>query len=313
VSDVRAPRGGRIAVVVGMAERVRAGTGGDEVTAPLTVAARVRQSTAPPIGEAGAVASGFLADRYELRRLLGTGGMANVYLAHDHRLRRDVAVKVLHHELRAEPRELQRFAREASALAAVESPHVVAIHDVVIGDEVFLVLRLVRGRCLAALLALEAPLSPARAARIAGQILDGLAALHARRLVHRDVKPSNVLVEHGDRAVLIDLGVALDRRAPSLTPADVVAGTPGLMAPEHERGTRVDPRSDLYQVGVILLHALTGVDGGTIDAVERDRLTAQQPPALAAVLARALAAAPDDRFPDAATMQAALLHAALRR
>jgi serine/threonine protein kinase len=301
-----------VLLIVGMAEhwRIGAGGGGDPPTAPLTVAARARRATTvSPVDEG----TGFLVDRYELRRRLGCGGMANVYLAHDHRLRRDVAIKLLHPELAREPRERQRFAREASALAAVESPHVVGIHDAIEGSHVFLVLRLVRGRSLAELLELEAPLSAGRAARLCGQILDGLAALHARRLVHRDLKPSNVLVEPGDRAVIIDLGVALDCRAPSITPADVVAGTPGLMAPEHARGRRVDPRSDLFQVGILLLHALTGVDGATIDAAGRDVLTGQQPPAMAAVLARALAPSPDDRFADAAAMHAALLHSALRR
>jgi serine/threonine protein kinase len=251
-----------------------------------------------------------LAERFEILRRVGAGGMGEVYEAFDRERRERVALKTLTH---ADPHTLTRFKREFRALQGLAHPNLVSLGELVRDDERwFFTMELVEGRHF-----LEhvrgGDLDEPALRDALGQLVRGLRVLHDAGLVHRDVKPSNVLVEHGDRAVLIDLGVALDRRAPSLTPADVVAGTPGLMAPEHERGTRVDPRSDLYQVGVILLHALTGVDGGTIDAVERDRLTAQQPPALAAVLARALAAAPDDRFPDAATMQAALLHAALRR
>jgi serine/threonine-protein kinase len=252
-----------------------------------------------------------LVGRYELRRPLGRGGMADVYLAHDTTLRRDVAVKILRQDLAADPQCAQRFVREAMALAAVDSPHVVPIHDIVVGDDTFLVLRYVTGRSLDALLSLEAPLSAERAIRLVGQILDGLIALHNRRLVHRDLKPANVLVDHGDRAMIIDLGVALDRRVPKITPVDAIAGTPAFMAPEHKNGWRVDPRSDLYQVGYLLAHALTGVDPTPLDAAGREQLFGLIPAPLDGVVRRALADRPDDRFADASTMQRAVL-AALR-
>jgi serine/threonine protein kinase len=252
-----------------------------------------------------------LVGRYELRRPLGRGGMADVYLAHDTLLRRDVAVKILRQDLGSDPKITQRFVREGMALAAVESPHVVPIHDVVVGEDTFLVLRYVTGRSLDALLALEAPLSAERAIRLIGQILDGLIALHNRRLVHRDLKPANVLVDHGDHAVIIDLGVALDRRVPKITPADAIAGTPAFMAPEHKNGSQVDPRSDLYQVGYLLAHALTGVDPTPLDAAAREQLFRLIPAPLDGVVRRALADRPDDRYADASTMQRAVL-AALR-
>jgi eukaryotic-like serine/threonine-protein kinase len=249
--------------------------------------------------------------RYELRRLLGSGGMANVYLAHDRVLRRDVAIKLVRHDLAADPHIVQRFAREAMALAAVDSPHVVPIHDVVLGEDAYLVLRLVTGRSLDALLALEAPLSIERTIRLIVQVLEGLSALHARRLVHRDLKPANVLVDHGDRAVIIDLGVALDRRVPSITPADAVAGTPEFMAPEHRSGFRVDPRSDIYQVGFLLVHAATGSDPAGLSDSERRELVAAIPSPLDSIARRAIASEPGHRFADASEMKSALL-AALR-
>jgi serine/threonine protein kinase len=275
-------------------------------TMPMTVPAK-RRSPAPETPEAPRV----LAGRYELRRRLGSGGMANVYLAHDGMLHRDVAVKILRPELAADPQIAQRFAREAMALAAVDSPHVVAIHDVVLGDDAFLVLRYVTGRSLDALLALESPLSLDRSVRLIVQILDGLIALHNRRLVHRDLKPANVLVDHGDRAVIIDLGVALDRRVPSLTPPGSIAGTPEFMAPEHLSGARVDPRSDIYQVGMLLVHAITGTDPAPIGGALRSQLTVTLPSPYDGIAARALAASPEDRYPDAAGMRSDLL-AALR-
>jgi serine/threonine protein kinase len=268
-------------------------------TLPMTVPRRRSPSPDTLAAEAPRV----LADRYELRRRLGSGGMADVYLAHDRMLRRDVAVKVLRPALASDPQIAQRFAREAMALAAV--------HDVVLGADTFLVLRYVTGRSLDALLALEAPLSLERSARLIVQILDGLIALHNRRLVHRDLKPANVIVDHGDRAVIIDLGVALDRRVPSLTPPGSIAGTPEFMAPEHLSGARVDPRSDLYQVGMVLVHAITGTDPAPIGGAQRSQLTVTLPSPYDGIAARALAASPDDRYPDAAAMRSDLL-AALR-
>jgi serine/threonine protein kinase len=276
-------------------------------TLPMTAPRRRSPSPDTLAAEAPRV----LADRYELRRRLGSGGMADVYLAHDRMLRRDVAVKVLRPALASDPQIAQRFAREAMALAAVDAPNVVGIHDVVLGADTFLVLRYVTGRSLDALLALEAPLSLERSARLIVQILDGLIALHNRRLVHRDLKPANVIVDHGDRAVIIDLGVALDRRVPSLTPPGSIAGTPEFMAPEHLSGARVDPRSDLYQVGMVLVHAITGTDPAPIGGAQRSQLTVTLPSPYDGIAARALAASPQDRYPDAAAMRSDLL-AALR-
>jgi serine/threonine protein kinase len=240
--------------------------------------------------------------RYELRTRLGSGGMADVYVGWDRQLEREVAIKRLRRDIAAEPGGRERFRREALALAAVDSPHVVGVHDVG-PDGSYLVLRRAVGPTLAELVAAEGPLAPPRAVRIVAQVLDGLADLHAHRIVHRDVKPANVVIERRDRAVLLDLGVALDRRRPKLTPAGTIAGTPGYMAPEQERRRgSIDERTDLYQVGLLLQHALTG-----------DRAVVPIPPALVVVLHRALASSPLERFLSSEEMRRALVEASVDR
>ena len=253
-----------------------------------------------------------LAGRYRLGQRLGRGGMADVFLAHDHVLGRLVAVKVLHAQLAGDDQIVERLRREAAALAAIDSAHVVAIHDAFLerGGDIFLVLRYVAGRELGTLLDEEAPLAPARAAGILAQVLDGVAALHERLLVHRDLKPSNVVVDDRDRAVLIDLGIALNRRSRRLTPVDAVAGTPAFMAPEQRLGSAVDGRCDLYQVGLMLLHALTGVDPAAHPG-DVPALVVRVPRRLRRVVECAVAPDPGDRYTDAVRMRVELATAAL--
>jgi serine/threonine protein kinase len=249
-----------------------------------------------------------LDDRYELRRRLGSGGMADVFLAWDRALQRDVAIKSVPVDA-SDPHGLDRFWREALALAAVESAHVVTVHDVYIDDaSACLVMAYARGQTLDELLR-DGALPPDRAVRLVGQVLEGLEALHASRIVHRDIKPANVVVDWKDHVVLVDLGVACDRRRPALTPADATFGTPGYMAPEHRESNRVDERSDLYQVGLLALFAVTGVDpadheGGGSAGVEAALATVAPP--LAEVLRQALARDPGRRFGCAGDMRGAL-------
>ncbi len=226
-----------------------------------------------------------LNNRYVIEYAIGSGGMSHVLAAKDLLLDRTVAIKILR-KPNADSADLERLRREAAALAAVESPHVVPIFDVgVDGTEMYLVMQFVRGITLAEEIERFGPMTPVRACRITRDILAGLCALHRGGLVHRDLKPANVMLDRDDRAVLLDLGIALHRRRRPLTPPGMAAGTPGFMAPEQSDSGAVDSRTDLYQVGRILQCLLTGVDA------EQDLEVAlcAVPPALHSVVRRALA------------------------
>jgi serine/threonine-protein kinase len=256
-------------------------------------------------------ASRVLHERYELRRRIGAGGMAEVFLATDLMLERDVAVKILHARLATDAGQVDRFRREALTLAGLDSPRIIAVHDLHLGpDEHYLVMQYVIGRTFEQLIDECGALAPERAARIVGDVLEGLAALHMRGLIHRDVKPSNVLVDWDDRAVLADLGIACDRRRPSLTPAHTTLGTPDFMAPEQRATGAVDQRSDVYQAGALLFLAMTGRDASQLAAGERTEALAGTPHPYARVIARALDAEPSTRWPSADAMRTALIRAA---
>ena len=243
--------------------------------------------------------------RYDLRRLIGHGGMAHVFLGWDRLLEREVAIKVLHPERVSDERARERFRREALALARIDSPHVVDVYDWgQDGDVCYLVMRAVLGRSIAALIDEVGALPFGRAVRLGCEVLTGLSAIHAQRLVHRDVTAANVMVDATERAVLIDLGVVLDPRRRKLTPVDCTVGTPPCMAPEQRAGW-ASAGSDLYQTGLLLLYMLTGADAHTITSP--DDLLRRLPRRVGAVLARALALDPAARFASAAELRNALL------
>ena len=202
--------------------------------------------------------------RYELRALLGSGGMARVHLAYDTRLGRTVAVKTLLPELARDPEARRRFAREARAAAALNHPGIVTVHDqdeVTTDDAVvpYLVMEHIEGRTLAELAREQAPMEIERAVRTTCEILDALAHAHARGLVHRDVKPSNVLITTGGAVKVADFGIARVVHSLSrITGTGSAIGTPGYMAPEQCAGDAVDARSDLYAVACMLTELLTG-------------------------------------------------------
>jgi tetratricopeptide (TPR) repeat protein len=199
---------------------------------------------------------------YRVQAELGRGGMGVVFRAYDEALARPVAVKVLRPEL-DEPAARGRLLREAQLAAQFRHDHVVTVHAVVSppGRPPYLVMEYVPGPSLAALLATEKRLEPARAAELLVQVADGLAAAHAAGLVHRDVKPGNILLEPDTgRAKLTDFGLARGGATPSgLTQDGVLAGTPAYMSPEQARGeANLDRRTDVYSLGVTLYEALTG-------------------------------------------------------
>jgi len=226
-----------------------------------------------------------LEGRYEITSLIGRGGMAEVFAAYDHQLERVVAIKQPRRDVPGDTVTSDRLRREAIALATIESPHVVAIYDVGYAmNGVFLVMQRLCGRTLDDEIGRNGPVKPARACRIARDVLSGLAAIHASGLVHRDLKASNVLVDREDRAVLLDLGAALHPRKRSLTAPGTVLGTPECMAPEQLAQGPIDGRVDLFQLGLLLIYLVTGVMAHR--AVDPSTLAI--PAALRDVIARAL-------------------------
>jgi serine/threonine protein kinase len=197
---------------------------------------------------------------YRVLRLLGQGGMGLVFLADDTRLEREVALKVMRPELAADTEGRQRFLREARAAAHVHSDHVVTIYDVDQQDDVpYLVMELVRGRSLAEALEQGSRLPLGLCLKVARETAEGLAAAHAAGLIHRDVKPGNIwLEEPGGRAKLLDFGLARAFTGPLITQHNFILGTPAYMAPEQAAGQPLDARCDLFSLGAVLYHMLTG-------------------------------------------------------
>jgi serine/threonine protein kinase/tetratricopeptide (TPR) repeat protein len=199
---------------------------------------------------------------YQIVKPLGTGGMGEVYRAHDARLVRDVAIKVLPSDLSGDPLRRQRFEREARAIAALNHPHICTLHD--IGEQAsieYLVMELLDGESLADRLA-RGPLPFDEAQRHATTILETLAVVHERGLVHRDLKPANIFVtRHGVK--LLDFGLARDVRPvavddTSVTQAGIIMGTPRYMAPEQLRGGISDPRTDLFAAAAVIYEMVAG-------------------------------------------------------
>jgi hypothetical protein len=197
--------------------------------------------------------------RYDIERIIGSGGMGVVLKAHDSELNRPIAVKLLAPHLAHVGAARERFSREGRAAAAVMHEHVVAIYNVESGGPVpFLVMQYVPGRSLQARVDEDGPLGVEEILRIGMQAASGLAAAHRQGLVHRDVKPSNILLENQvERAVLTDFGLARAIDDASLTQTGILAGTPHYMSPEQSTGGAIDHRSDLFSLGAVLYFMAT--------------------------------------------------------
>ncbi len=201
--------------------------------------------------------------RYDVERLIGSGGMGLVFKAYDIELNRPVAVKLLAPYLAENGSARSRFAREARAAAAVVDEHVVAIHNVESGEDPqqppFLVMKYIAGGSLQQRLDRDGPLDVCEVLRIGMQTAKGLAAAHAQGLIHRDIKPSNILLDEGvDRALLTDFGLARAENDACLTRSGFHPGTPHYMSPEQVRGEAIDGRSDLFGLGCVLYAMCTG-------------------------------------------------------
>ena len=202
--------------------------------------------------------TGVLSGRYTLHEVLGAGGMATVWRAHDQVLGREVAVKVLGQHYAAEPGFLDRFGREARHAASVSSPRLVTVFDSGVDQGMpFLVMELVAGRTLRQMLDEAGPLPPGEAAGIAAAVCEGLEAAHAAGLVHRDIKPANIMLA-GGQVKILDFGIARADGTPAGTATGMVLGTPAYLSPEQAAGRPAGQASDLYAVGCVLFEMLTG-------------------------------------------------------
>jgi serine/threonine-protein kinase len=255
--------------------------------------------------------------RYRVLRRIGSGGMADVWLADDTHLQRQVALKVLHSRYLQDQQFVERFQREAEHAAGLQHPNIVAVFDRGADDGVnFIAMRYVQGPTLKELI--ERGLTPEQAVAMVRQVLEGARFAHRNGIVHRDLKPQNVIVDEEGKAVVTDFGIAR-AGVSDITQTGSVMGTPQYLSPEQAQGFEVTPVSDLYSIGVILYEALTGrvpFEGESAVAVAMKQVseTPQRPssinprvsPALDAVVMRALEKEPGQRFQSADAFIAAL-------
>ena len=262
---------------------------------------------AEPTDESGT--GPLLKNRYRLGRVLGRGGMCIVYQAWDTKLQRDVAIKRLEPPLNQDPRTRARFDREGQALARLSHPNVVTLIDRGTTDtDGYLVFEYVEGRSLKELVR-ENPLDVAEAGRILGQVAEGLAAAHQAGIVHRDVKPQNILIDRQGHAKITDFGIATGADWTRVTKAGSIIGSARYMSPEQVRSKPVDARSDIYSLGVVMYEMLAGhppFDGANMPEIARQHLNtpppplseirSDLPPGLERIVMRCLEKLPEDRF-----------------
>ncbi len=261
-----------------------------------------------------------LGGRYRLVELLGQGGMATIYRALDTQLGREVAVKLLRPEYLRDPDFSSRFRQEAQNAASLSHPNVVTVYDY--GEDPsgpFIVMEYVDGEDLATILRRNGALPPTQAARIAAAVARALAASHARGIVHRDVKPGNVLIGRDGRVKVVDFGIARAIAEAQMTLPGTTLGSVHYFSPEQARGENATNESDIFALGIVLYEMLTGTrpwEGDSAAGVALARLTGPVPdpalvrgsipPDLAAITRKALARLPADRFASAAAMAEAL-------
>jgi len=264
-------------------------------------------------------------ERYQVTAHLGSGGMAEVYCATDLQLGRKVALKILHERFAADEEFVERFKREASSAAGLQHQHLVAVYDRGEWEGTsYIAMEYVAGRTLKQLVTDDGPLAPGHAVDLTVQILRAARFAHRRGVIHRDFKPQNVIVDDEGRAKVTDFGIAR-AGASDMTQTGSIMGTAQYLSPEQAQGHAVNARSDLYSIGIILYELLTGqvpfqADSAVTIALKQvseapvppSRLNPAVTPEIEAVVMRALAKEPNDRFADADEFIAALDAAASR-
>lgn len=291
-----------------------------ELTAWVTRDQRLADRTVAPRRSESAALEAAVEGRYSLERELGRGATAVVYLARDLVLDRQVAIKALR-ELADVPRLRARFLEEARTVAGLVHSHVVPVYTVeYVRDVAFFVMPYVAGETLAHRVQRAGPVGCAAALRIMRSLAGALAYAHDRGVVHRDVKPENIVLEHAtDRAMLLDFGISVRLRQGQPCVTDALVGTPNFMSPEQASGAAVDARSDLYSLGATMFFALAGrppFDAVSVNELPNQLRTAPVPPLgavrpdlpqqLGVAVERCLAKAPLDRFPTARHLLATL-------
>jgi serine/threonine protein kinase len=265
-----------------------------------------------------------LAGRYELGPVLGEGGMAKVHRAIDQTLHRPVAVKILAPPYDRDPGYVERFRREAHAAARLNHPNIVTVFDC--GEDAgmeFIVMELVEGETLSARLRRGGPMPPEQVVSVGAAIASALAEAHARGVVHRDVKPGNVMLTDEGQVKVLDFGIARASGAEAVTRTGLVMGSASYLSPEQAQGSSADERSDVYALGCVLFQMATGRAPFVADdpvaalyqhvnePVPLPSAIRSIPPALEDVIMRCLAKAPGDRYASAAALETALLEAPL--
>ena len=259
---------------------------------------------------------------YEIREKIGSGGYGAVYRAHQAGINREVAIKVILPEHANAPKFLNNFEREARLVARLEHPRIVPLFDYWQDDMgAFLVMRWLRGGSLRDRVRLRGPLEPAQVAHILDQVAEALTVAHNAGVVHRDLKPDNILLDELGNAYLTDFGIAKNLEQVTSHSTDAMVGTPDYLSPEQIQRLPVTPHSDLYSLGIVLYELLTGdrpfADAGLMVLMKhlRDPLPSLHsvnpalPPALDAVIQRATAKDPAQRYPDAAALARAFREA----
>ncbi|MBA3547834.1 MAG: serine/threonine protein kinase [Nannocystis sp.] len=285
-----------------------------------------RPAIAAAVDEAGSLATGTIrsgtrvAGRFVIQRLLGAGGMGAVYLARDEQLGEEVALKVIAGLALLDPSAADRLRRETTLARKISHPNVVRMHD--LGEEhglLFVSMEYVAGESLAARIKRLGAIPASQLRPLAVQLCEGLSAAHACGIVHRDLKPANILIDGHERVKLIDFGIARSEISAGMTATNMVIGTPEYMAPEQVKGGALDARTDVYALGAVLYHALTGrppfvgetpISVGLAHiqdpVVPLRELRPDVPAAWESVILRALEKTPVARWPTVAALQAAL-------